>query len=126
MPVKSKGLQILLKGMMTIKIDIQKSHVVLTPESDEEKAKLTALWKLLVDCVGDNRKLAPIGEFVPLKSDKGASFQIEGLELGESSFVEVRLEKDESVICKTCNKLLHLKTGDVIPLCCGEMMAIVD
>lgn len=112
--------------MITIKIDIQKTHVVLTPENDEEKAKMTALWKLLVDCVGDNRKLAPIGEFVPLKSDKGASFHIEGLEAGESSFVEVRVDRDESVYCKTCNKLLKLKAGEVIPLCCGEMMSVVD
>ena len=112
--------------MINIKIDIQKNHVVLTPENDEEKAKVTALWKLLVDCVGDSRKLVPIGEYVPQKNDIGASFHIEGLEFGDSSFVEVRLEDDESVICKTCNKLLHLKAGDVIPICCGEMMTVVD
>lgn len=112
--------------MINIKIDIKKSHVVLAPENDEEKAKLTALWKLLVDCIGDSRKLVPIGEYVPQKGSLSASFHIEGIESESSSFVEVRVEKDESVYCKTCNKLLNLKAGEVIPLCCGSMMEIVE
>ncbi len=108
-----------------MKIEIKKSQVVLSPENDEEKAKLTAVWKILVDCVGDSRKLVPVGEYIPQKSDKGASFYIEGLEDESSSFVEVKVESDEQVYCKTCNKLLSLKAGDVIPICCGKMMDIV-
>ncbi len=109
-----------------MKIDIRKSQVVFSPENDEEKAKLTAIWKILVDCVGDSRKLVPVGEYVPQKSDKGASFYIEGLEDGDSSYVEIRVERDEQVYCNICNKLLSLKTGEVIPMCCGKMMEIVD
>ncbi len=112
--------------MITIKIDLQKSQVVLSPENDEEKAKLTALWKLLVDCVGDSRKLVPVGEYVPQKNDRGASFHIEGLEPDDSSFVEVRAEEDVQVYCRTCNKLQKLKAGEVIPICCGKMMSIID
>jgi len=100
--------------------------VVLSPETDEEKAKLTALWKILIDCVRDTRKLVPVGEYVPAKNDKGASFYIEGLESEDSTFTEVRVEHDTQVYCKTCNKLLYLKAGEVIPLCCGKMMDIVD
>ncbi len=109
-----------------MKIEIIKSQVVFSPENSEEKAKLTAVWKILVDCVGDSRKLVPVGEYVPQKNDKGASFYIEGLDARDSSFVKVRLERDEQVYCKTCNKLLSLKTGEVIPLCCGKMMEIVN
>jgi len=109
-----------------MKIDIVKSQVVFSPENDEEKAKLTAVWKILVDCVGDSRKLVPVGEYVPQKNDKGASFYIEGLDAQDSSFAEVRVEKDEQVYCKICNKLLGLKAGEVIPMCCGKMMEIVD
>ena len=99
---------------------------MFSPENDEEKAKLTALWKIMIDCVKDSRKLVPVGEYVPVKSDKGASFYIEGLEPQDSTFTEVRVEHDTQVYCKTCNKLLSLKAGDVIPLCCGNMMQIVD
>jgi len=115
-----------MKGMSKIKIDIRKTQVILSPESEEEKSKLTALWRLLVDCVGDSRKLVPIGEYVPQKNDKGASFHIEGLEPEDSSFVEVRVDKNEQVYCSICNKLLSLKAGDVIPICCGKMMTVVD
>lgn len=99
---------------------------MLTPESDEEKAKLTAVWKILVDCVGDSRKLVPVGEYVPQKSDQGASFYIEGLEPQDTAFAEVKVENDTRVYCKTCNKLLSLFAGDTIPICCGRMMDIVD
>ncbi len=87
---------------------------------------MLALWKILVDCVGDSRKLVPLGEYVPLKSDKGASFHIEGLDPNETSFAEVKVEQNTQVYCKTCNKLLSLKAGDVIPLCCGVMMEVVE
>lgn len=112
--------------MITIKIELQKSQVVLSPENDEEKAKLTALWKVLVDCVGDSRKLVPVGEYVPQKGKQGASFHIEGLDPQDSSFVEVKAEHDVQVYCRTCNKLLSLKAGEVIPVCCGKMMSIID
>ncbi len=112
--------------MITIKIDLQKSQVILSPENDEEKAKLTALWKILVDCVGDSRKLVPVGEYVPQKGEQGASFHIEGLEPDDNAFAEVRTEGDVQVYCRTCNKLLKLKAGEVIPICCGKMMSIID
>lgn len=109
-----------------MRIDMEKSRVVFSPENAEEKAKLEALWRVLVDCVGDSRKLAPIGEYVPKKGDTGASFYIEGLEPEDQKFVEVKVEEDCSVYCKICNKILQLKSGQVIPLCCGKTMVIVD
>lgn len=80
----------------------------------------------MIDCVKDTRKLVPVGEYVPAKNDHGASFYIEGLDPQESTFVEVKVDRDTQVYCKTCNKLLSLKAGEVIPLCCGTMMQIVD
>ncbi len=109
-----------------MKIDIEKSRVTLFPENAEEKAKLEAIWKILVECVGDSRKLVPIGEYIPQKDNKGASFHIEGLEPQDSSFVEVRVEKESEVYCKTCNKIVIVKAGEVIPICCGKMMEIVE
>ena len=109
-----------------MQIEIKKSIVTFTPEGEEEKAKLTALWRIMIDCVKDSHKLVPVGEFVPTKNDLGASFYIEGLETGESTFTAVKLENDNQVYCRTCNKLLALKAGDEIPICCGKMMEIVD
>ena len=98
----------------------------LTPESDDEKAKLTALWKIMIDCVGDSGKMVPVGEYIPEKGNKSASFYIEGVDPQDSSFTEVRVDRDESVYCKTCNKLINLKAGQVIPICCGKIMDVVD
>lgn len=109
-----------------MKIEMVKSRVILTPENADEKAKLENLWRVMIDCVKETRKLVPIGEYVPQKGDQSASFQIEGLEAGEQAYVEVRVAEDTSVYCKTCNKLLKLKKGEVIPLCCGQVMSVVD
>jgi hypothetical protein len=112
--------------MLIMQIDIKKSRVMLTPENESEKVKLTALWKIMIDCVKDTRKLVPIGEYVPAKGNQGASFHIEGLEPQENSFVEVKATEDCQVYCNTCNKLLALEAGEVIPICCGKMMELVD
>ena len=47
-----------------------------TPESDEETNALEKLWQTIVDCNNANKKLVPIGEYVPVKENK-ASFAIE-------------------------------------------------
>jgi hypothetical protein len=114
------------KGTIFMKIDIEKSRVSFSPENAEEKAKIEAIWRILVDCVGDSRKLVPIGEYSPQQGNASASFHIEGLEPQESSYVEVRVDSECEAFCKTCSKVVILKAGDVIPLCCGKMMEVVD
>jgi hypothetical protein len=59
-----------------MKISIAKNVVEFVPESDQEKKQLGALWNTIVDCVKFNKKLVPIGEFVPQKSEL-ARFAIE-------------------------------------------------
>ena len=61
---------------MTMKIAIDKNVVEITPENDNEAAQLNTLWKVIVDCVGSSKKLVPIGEYVPIKSNL-ARFAIE-------------------------------------------------
>jgi RNAse (barnase) inhibitor barstar len=60
--------------MMNIAID--KNLVEFTPETDAETKNLDALWKVIVDCVKFNKKLVPVGEFVPGKTNV-ARFAIE-------------------------------------------------
>ena len=59
-----------------MKIEIEKNVVEFTPESDTEIEQLSKLWDVVVDCVKFNKKLVPIGEYVPAQS-KLARFAIE-------------------------------------------------
>jgi hypothetical protein len=60
-----------------MKITIEKNLVEFVPENDTETDQLQKLWNTIVDCVKFNKKLTPIGEFVPQKSNT-ARFAIEG------------------------------------------------
>ena len=60
-----------------MKITIDKNLVEFIPENENETKSLDALWKTVVDCVKFNKKLVPVGEFVPGKTDI-ARFAIEG------------------------------------------------
>ena len=59
-----------------MKITFEKNLVEFTPESDEETKALSGLWDTIVDCAKFNKKLVPIGEYVPAKENK-AQFTIE-------------------------------------------------
>lgn len=59
-----------------MKIELDKNVVEITPENDSEAEQLDTLWKVIVDCIGTNKKLAPIGEYIPAKSTL-ARFAIE-------------------------------------------------
>jgi hypothetical protein len=60
-----------------MKITVEKNVVEFVPDNDTETVQLESLWNAIVDCVKFNRKLVPIGEFVPSKSN-AARFAIEG------------------------------------------------
>jgi hypothetical protein len=109
-----------------MQINIEKEYVEFTPENSEEKAKLETLWRMVVDCVRFNKKLVPIGEYIPSKNNM-ARFAIEG-EKGQKTgeIPEVFVDKDCRCYCMTCNKYVELKKGDRIPLCCGKVMEIMD
>ena len=59
-----------------MKIKKENNLVEFTPESDEETKALSELWGVVVDCVKFNKKLVPVGEFVPEK-EAVARFTIE-------------------------------------------------
>ena len=100
-------------------INIDKNLVEFTPENADEKMKLEALWRTIVDCVRFNKKLVPIGQYVP-QQDEFARFAIEG-EPGAPAddYAEVAVDEDCQCVCYTCNKYVVLKKGDRIPPCCG-------
>lgn len=109
-----------------MKIRIDKDLVEFTPENASEQVELEALWIKLGNCVGDTKKLQPIGVYVP-SENKTAQFHIEGLSEQEANQIpEVRAPYDTDVYCVTCNKTVHVKAGEVVPFCCGRLMEILD
>jgi hypothetical protein len=60
-----------------MKIKIEKDLVEFGPENPDETAMLEELWKLVVDCVRFNKKLVPVGEYIPQKQNV-ARFVVEG------------------------------------------------
>jgi hypothetical protein len=60
----------------TMKIEIEGTLLKMTPENDREKKELERLWNLVVDCVKDNKKLVPVGQYTPGIKDT-ANFNIE-------------------------------------------------
>jgi len=59
-----------------MKIKVDKNLVEMVPENESETQQMLKLWNTIVDCVRFNKKLVPIGEFVPAKSNL-ARFAIE-------------------------------------------------
>ena len=60
-----------------MKITMDKDLVEFVPENDDETAMMEALWQLMVDCVRFNKKLVPVGEYIPQKQNI-ARFVVEG------------------------------------------------
>jgi hypothetical protein len=111
-----------------MKIEIVKNLVEFTPETDDEKASLVALWRTVVDCARFNKKLVAVGQYIP-GENKFARFAIEGGDTKNDSgetYAEVYVEKDCRCFCQTCNKYVELKKGDRIPACCGKLMEVLD
>ncbi|MEE4314015.1 MAG: hypothetical protein V2J11_05925 [Desulfofustis sp.] len=59
-----------------MRITLDKTLVELKPENPQEVKELDALWKVIIDCVKTNKKLVPIGEYLPGEKEI-ARFNIE-------------------------------------------------
>ena len=109
-----------------MKIRIDKDIVEFIPEHAAETAELEALWVKMGNCIGDTKRLTPIGTYVPREKNV-ALFHIDGLSNEEAKAVpEIRAPYDTDVYCVTCNKTVHVKAGEVVPFCCGRLMEILD
>jgi len=109
-----------------MQISIDKNLVEFKPDNADETAKLEGLWRLMVDCARFNKKMVPVGAYIP-KDDNIARFAIEGLESGSADdYPEVYAEADCRCYCQTCNKYVELKKGERIPPCCGKLMEVLD
>jgi hypothetical protein len=59
-----------------VKIELEGSLLKMTPENDREKTELNQLWTVIIDCAKDNKKLVPVGEYLP-GTKEVATFNIE-------------------------------------------------
>ena len=48
-----------------MRIELEGTLIKMTPENDSEKQELNQLWTILIDCVKENKKLVPVGQYIP-------------------------------------------------------------
>ena len=109
-----------------MKITVDRNVVEIKPENEQETTALDALWKVVIDCYGNNKKIVPIGQFIPGR-DSLARFQIEGVKGGVTTYSEEKTAPvDDTYYCSICNKYMKVKGGDPVPLCCGQDMEVLE
>jgi hypothetical protein len=59
-----------------MKIELEGTLLKMTPENDREKEELNQLWTIIIDCVKENKKLVPVGQYMPGMKEV-ATFNIE-------------------------------------------------
>ncbi|MDH4164284.1 MAG: hypothetical protein OEW15_16595 [Nitrospirota bacterium] len=59
-----------------MKIELEGSLLKFIPENAREKDELNQLWNIVIDCVKENRKLVPVGQYIPGMKEV-ATFNIE-------------------------------------------------
>lgn len=107
-----------------MKIRVDKNVVEFVPENAQETASMETLWRVVVDCAAENKRMTAIGEYIPSKENL-ARFFIEGIE-STTVYTEDKAVEECTVICTTCNKYMQLKGGDAVPVCCGRPMETAD
>ena len=76
-----------------MRITVDKNVVELIPENNNETASMEILWRVIVDCMKENKKLVPIGEYIPAKENL-ARFVIEGIPGGKTVWTDSVSEAD--------------------------------
>lgn len=104
-----------------MKIIVDKNVVEFTPETPKETADMEVLWRVVIDCVKDSKRMAPIGEYIPGKTNT-AKFVIEGVPGGTTEYTDQSVAEECTVVCMVCNKYAKLKPGDSVPVCCSKPM----
>ena len=61
---------------MNMKIELEGTLLSMTPENEREKEELNQLWTIIIDCVKENKKLVPVGQYLPGMKEV-ATFNIE-------------------------------------------------
>jgi len=108
-----------------MKISVDRNVVEFHPANEQETSELELLWRVMVDCMKDNKKMTPMGNYIP-PGDTFARFVIEGIPGGKTVFSDKKSEKTCPYYCSVCNKYMNVNAGDDVPLCCGKLMDDMD
>jgi hypothetical protein len=109
-----------------MKINLDKDIIEFIPENPLEIQSLEVLWRRLVDCANFNKRIVPIGEFLPDIKETVARFYIEDTKGGVTTYSSESSLEDADFYCAICNKYKKLKKGESIPFCCGKLMELID
>lgn len=105
-----------------MKIEVEGSIIRLIPESQREAEELNKMWEVVARCEEENKKLLPLGVYVP-GSSPYAQFYVEGSEI--KGDVRKNLRKLRYV-CMICNRMEEYPEDRPTPLCCGQPMINMD
>ncbi len=108
-----------------MRITVDRNVVEFVPETPQETSSLETLWRVIVDCMKENKKLVPIGEFIPDK-EKLARFHIEGVPGGQTTYSDQTSPDENTYYCAICDKFKKVNAGEAIPYCCGRVMEALD
>jgi len=48
-----------------MKIELEGTLIKMMPENEREKTELNQLWTIVIGCANENKKLVPVGEYLP-------------------------------------------------------------
>lgn len=105
-----------------MRIEIEGAIIRLIPENEREVSELNSLWELVARCEEENRKLLPLGVYVP-GSTPYAQFYVEGLKVSTSPHREIRKIR---YVCMICNRMEEYPEDKPTPICCGQPMYRMD
>ena len=108
-----------------MEISVDRNVVEFKPGNAQETAAMELLWRVIVDCMRENKKLVPVGEYIPTKENL-ARFVIEGIPGGTTQWSDLKAQADNTYYCSVCNKYMNVKKGGEIPKCCGRDMETMD
>lgn len=108
-----------------MEIIVDRNVVEFKPATPQETAAMEVLWRVIVDCMRENKKMVPIGEYIPAKENL-ARFVIEGIPGGKTQWSTEKAKADDTYYCSICNKYMNVSAGAEIPKCCGRDMETMD
>ncbi len=109
-----------------MKINIDRNVVEFLPDNEQETASMETLWRVIVDCAKENKKMTAIGEYIPTKENL-VRFVIEGVPGGKTVYSHDHTAKEDcTYVCTICNKYMNVAKDSEIPLCCGREMEAMD
>lgn len=112
--------------MKIMKINVDRNVVEFLPDNEQETASMEVLWRVIVDCARENKKMVAIGEYIPMKENL-ARFVIEDMPGGTTQWSAEHIANDDcTYICTICNKYMNVAKGKEVPLCCGREMEAMD